>query len=292
MIEENLIEHLRASEELTRHMAKYADIPAIFSQEAPADTDGAWDNQYPRVVFAIDTQGDVERGVAGTLLMDVMTEKEGELAPEDIEPIVRNLIDGYFFSNPQITIAAQWDTSRYFTEPTEKVIGVTMNFRLLEFPPQTTCDPDPIALLNEWTANELPKIIGIESVRVIGRDSLPSAWKPTDEQPAVFWRLGNISSSSLIPDTYSCIWQTAHVYGHIMAKTSATETIIERTINSSLAHAKRLIFEDLAPLMLDAIRHNPTNDPLRNGQIELDSTYGILNPQLNQGQRLGEILIK
>ena len=169
MIEAQVREHLICQKELEPFLATYADQMAIFNQEAPADTDAGWGStsQYGRVVFNVEMQDDPERKVSGTMVVDVYCE-DGVQIPEEIEPIIRELIDGYFFSNPAVTIAAQWSSSSYFSGPTEKVVGVTLTFKLLDFPMQITADPDPIALINEWTAKDLPAIIGTESVRVIG----------------------------------------------------------------------------------------------------------------------------
>ena len=63
-----------------------------------------------------------------------------------------------------------------------------------------------------------------------------------------------------------------------MAPDNATATKIVRVIENTLTIKKRLIFEDKAPLMVDRnIQVTPTNDPLRQGQISLEGTFGILN---------------
>lgn len=280
MIEQQLREHLLTGEALKPYMATYAGQMAIFNQEAPSDQDPNWGdrNQYGRIVFNLQMKDDPERGYSGTLDVDIMGNKDMAHIPEETEPILRDLIDGYFFSNDLCTIAASWNTSRYFTEPTEKIIGATLTFDLLAFPSQTTTYPDPIALINEWTATELPKKIGKETIRVIGRDDLPAAWKPTAEAPAIFWRLGNINKCSFIPDTYNASWQTAKLWGHIMSPDSDSANTITRIISHTLTTKKRLIFDDQSPLMVDQnIQIYPANDPQRTGQISIDATYGILN---------------
>ena len=59
MIEQALRNHLIAHPKLTDYLATYAKQPAVFSQEAPADTDPKWGPgpQYGRIVFAEDIQG-------------------------------------------------------------------------------------------------------------------------------------------------------------------------------------------------------------------------------------------
>ena len=280
MIEQQIREHMLTEKALQPYLATYAGQMAIFNQEAPADTDPNWEtkNQYGRVVFTMRMEDDPERNYSGTLAIDIICPKEQGYIPEETEPIIRNLIDGYFFSNSLVTIAAQWKTSAYFQEPTKKEAGATLSFALLAFPTQATTYPDPIELINKWSADELPKKIGKEKVMVIGRDNLPPAWKPTREAPAIFWRLGTINKCNFIPDTYNASWQTAKLWGHIMSPEINEANAIARTIANTLTIQKRLIFDDLSPLMIDrGIQLNLSSDPLRVGQISIDATYGILN---------------
>lgn len=293
MIEKALYKHLQSQDSLEPYLAIYNGKMAIFNQEAPSDTDPAWgqyedyeydededeeierESQYGRIVFALDLSDDTEREYSGTLAVDVLCE-EGIQFPEDLEPIVRPLIDGYFFNGDNITMAAKWNSSNYFTQPTEKVVGVTLTFGLLAFPKQTTIEPDPIRLINKWTKEELTKIIDKE-ITVIGHDTMRDAWKPIEDEPAIYWRLANTNKCSWIPDTYNCSWRTATVYGHIMAPDKNVCGIIARTIGSTLTLKKRLIFEDVSPLMVDRnIRINLNSDEFRVGQITIDATYGIL----------------
>lgn len=278
MIEAVLLKHLQShKDELGQHLATYGEQLAIFNQEAPADTAKGWGkgSQYGRIVYAVDLSEDPQRKYSGILAVDVMCEK-GKQFPEDIEPIIRTLIDGYFFSTKDITMAAQWSASNYFTEPTDKIIGVTLTFGLLAFTKQTTIAPDPIALFNKWTREELEKVLE-KTIHIIGYDNLEEAWKPTNEQPAIYWRMESIAPCGWIPDTYNCTWQTAIIAGHIMALDKDVNAIIARTIDNILTHKKRLIFDDMAPLMVDRnIRINLSADQLRVGQITIDATFGIL----------------
>lgn len=291
MIEKALFKHLQSQMDLEPFLATYNGKMAIFNQEAPADTDPGWGrdqdyeydedeeieevSQYGRIVFALDLSDDPERTFSGTLAVDVMCE-DGIQYPEDLEPIVRQMIDGYFFSENDLTMAAQWSASNYFTQPEQKVLGVTLTFGLLAFPKQTTIEPDPIRLINKWTKDELTGILDTE-ITVIGHDALKYAWKPTAEKPAIYWRLANTDKCNWIPDTYNCSWRTAVVFGHIIVPDKDVCAIIARTIANVLTLKKRLIFEDVSPLMVDRnIRINLGNDEFRTGQITIDATYGIL----------------
>lgn len=270
MIETLLCQHLQKNSELLIGLATYHGAIAVFNQEAPDDKDKGWGKtQYGRIVFAVDLTDDPERQISGVLAVDVYCEN-GQQLPEEFEPVVRNLIDGYFFAATEATIAAQWRSSNYFTEAGEKVIGVTLTFDLLAFPIQETMDVDPIPLLNEWSSGEL------SDVKVINYSKTDSVWKPTDEKPAIYWRITSIDPCNYLPETYHCIWQTAEVQCNIFAESKEVMIRIARYISNLLSMKKRLIFKDDSPFMIDRVRINTTSDSMTIGQLTLNGTYGIL----------------
>lgn len=272
MIEESLLNHLTAQPELAELLAAYAGKPAVFSQEAPADADALWGQgpQYGRVVFAVDIQGDPERTIGGTLVVDIMCKKD-EQFPEDIEPVIRQLIHGYFFSSGTFTVAAQWKTSDYFTQANDNVTGCTVSFELLAFPILTTDTPDVIARFNEWSS-------AYEGLHVINHDELPAtAWKPTSSESAVYWRLVDESPANWIKDSFSTIWRTATVRGHIFSEDIATATTVGKRLLTGLYQAKRLMKAEEVPVMVH--RNNSLNgsaDALRTGQLTVEATYGVI----------------
>lgn len=274
MIEKALCEHLKAQSEHASYLATYNNEPAIFNQEAPSDTDELWNKgpQYGRIVFAVDLQGDAERTMGGTLAVDIMCKEDGEYAPEDIEPILRSMIHGYFFSNGTFTVAAQWKNSSYFTQPPDKVIGCTLTFDLLGFPILTTTNPDVIERLNKWTSDTFPNI------HVINHDVLPSsAWKPSAGESAVYWRLVTDTPAGWIPDTFQTSWRIAHVKGHVFSADNATALQVSRDITIHMQIVKRILKQGESPLMVNR-RNNVDNaaDPLRTGQVTAEITYGII----------------
>lgn len=275
MIEEALLKHLKAQIELSECLTTYCGEPAIFSQEAPADTDSGWAGgpQYGRIVFAEDLQGDPERTMGGILAVDILlSESEDEACfPEDIEPIIRKLIHGYFFSNGTFTVAAQWKNSSYFTQQTDRVNGCTVTFDLLAFPVLTTSGLDVVARLNEWTA-------GMSGVYVINYTELPdTAWKPSGAERAVYWRRVNDRPAGWIPDTYQTIWRTATIRGHIFAEDIASSSDLAQMLITRLYAIKRLRKDGTSPIMVN--RRNTQDDgadPLRTGQVTVEATYGVI----------------
>lgn len=271
MIEQSLYQHLQEQDVLRPFLAKYASKMAIFNQEAPADSDSLWSDgpQYGRIVFSVDLQGDPERTMGGMLTVDILC-KEDDQFPEEIEPVLRPLIHGYFFCRDKFVAAAQWKNTSYFTEPTKNVTGCTVTFDLLAFPIITTSTPDVVARLNEWTAR-------FPNVYVINYAPLPTpAWKPSGGEAAVYWRRVSVKSAGWIPDTYQTIWRTATIRGHIFADPAEISTLSEKILIGLYA-AKRLLKDEEAPIMVN--RTNTTNDgadPLRTGQLTVEATYGVV----------------
>lgn len=272
MIEEALYEHLIAQSDLTQYLTTYKGIPAVFNQEAPADTDALWGDgpQYGRIVFSEDIQGDPERIMGGTLMVDIMC-KENLQFPEVIEPIVRELIHGWFFSNGTFTAEAQWKSTASFTEPTDKVVGCTLVFDLLAFPLMSTGSPDVIERINEWTG-------AIEGLHVINYTALPSnAWKPTGTDSAVYWRLVNDAPAVWIPDTFQTIWRTSTIRCHIFSKDHPTADTVARNLITQLYTVKRLQKPGESQIMVNQRNTvDPGADPLKTGQVTVEATYGII----------------
>ena len=271
MIEQALLNHLSAQTELTDFLAIYADEPAVFSQEAPADVDDGWASgpQYGRIVFSVDIQGDPARTLGGILVVDILCKKDVQF-PEDIEPIVRRLIHGYFFSNGSFVVAAQWKNSTLFNEAVNEVNGCTVVFELLAFPVLTTDGLNVISRLNEWTSQ-------IAGIYVINHDELPApVWKPGPGESAVYWRCLRVVPASKIRDRYATIWRTATIKGHIFSEDLATATAVSEDIIFRLYADKRLLKPGEAPIMVDD-RNTLDNgaDPLKTGQLTVEATYGI-----------------
>ncbi|MGN0999692.1 MAG: hypothetical protein ACI4PO_09090 [Faecousia sp.] len=277
MIEQALYEHLQAQEALKPYLATYGDKMAIFNQEAPADTDAGWapGPQYGRIVFFVNLHGDPARTMGGTLTVDILC-KEDEQYPEEIEPILRDIIHGYLFSNHTFVVSAQWKQSAPFTEPTNKVTGCTVTFDLLAFPVSNYA-PNVIAQFNEWCS-------GIENIYVINHDQLPAAaWKPCNGETAVYWRAAKEEPCRWIPTTHSTVWMSATVKGYIFSETPAKAAEVANDLKIRLYAVKRLQKDGVllrageSPIMVN--RSNIVDngaDPLRVGQLTVEATYGII----------------
>lgn len=277
MIEQALYEHLQEQDSLLPYLADYGGKMAIFNQEAPSDKDEAWGEgpQYGRIVFAVDLQGDPERTMGGRLALDILCQ-ENEQFPEEIEPIIRSLIHGYFFCRKKFVVSAQWKDSLPFNEATNRLTGCRVTFDLLAFPISTYA-PHIITQFNEWSSS-------FENLHVINRDPLPTAvWKPSDGQSAVYWRVAKEERCSWIPSTFSTVWMAATVRGYIFSETPAVAAEVSNRLKIQLYADKRLkkdgqlLRAGESPIMVNSkIIVDNGADPLKVGQMTVEATYGVI----------------
>ena len=277
MIEQALYQHLQEQDSLRPFLAEYSSKMAIFNQCAPSDQDDAWGEgtQYGRIVFTVDLSGDPERTMGGRLALDILCQ-DGEQFPEEIEPILRPLIHGYFFCKEKFVVSAQWKDTKPFTEPANHISGCTVIFDLLAFPVSNYA-PNVVNQFNEWSSS-------FENLHVINRDPLPvAAWKPCDGQSAVYWRIAREEQCRVIPTTFSTVWMTATVKGYIFSETPAEAAEVANRLKLRLYADKRLKKDGVilrageSPVMVDRnVTVDNGADPLRVGQMTVEATYGTV----------------
>ena len=254
-------------------LASFDGAPAIFFGPCPEDADRGWGDrrQYPRISYGLDLRGDPERQTAGTLFCDVWCTEDGP-APEDIEPILRRVLCGVIMAptgdNP---CSFSWQASQTFQSnrdtKTDKVIGVTVTFDMIAFPEQITSDPDPVLAMMKYIRDEYPEIT------VIGQNTLPNFTEPSEEHPAVYFRL---DSYEVGRETFTVAWLDGVVMCHLFAPGASARQRWIRAITDDLACRGEVIMLDTSPMFLRRIAADNTLDPLSAGQIRLGATWGIL----------------
>lgn len=273
MIEDIIYNHLSKNQKLSMFLASYGDKPAVFNEKAPDDLDECWnsENQYPRLIFELNMQDDPARKISGHLLIDFYYDDDSGFTREDIEPIIRSAVDGYFFSDDTDTIAAQWQqTDSFVTSGKDsRIVGLTLTYSIIAFPPQTTTDPDPVKALNDYIKNLY------EDCVVIGQDNLKSTWKPTDKTPAVYCQLTLLEPGS-IKGGYHVTWFDPTIQIHIIAPANTTRSVIAKTISEDLQEKTRIILPDNSPFMIQTIKVNNGADYFKVGQLSVRGTYGVL----------------
>lgn len=282
MVEEKIYDYLSSNQLITPFVTTYGGRPAVFLQEAPADTDAGWADggQYGRIIFGVDFAGDPERAVTASLWVDVYTQKDGP-APEDIAPVIANVLDNRFFADGAEVIALSWNATNGFKETrNDKLIyGVTLTFDVLYFPIQQTVPPDPVMAINMWTKERL------NSALVIGLDDLPDSWTPK-ENPTVYWRVSALKPGTLYPSTYHCTWHDVDLTGHFMIDDTSTRLSVCKTLVDELSTYDTVPLDDGSPMFVLRIVYTAAADAIKVGQITVTASYGTLRkypeaPMLN-----------
>lgn len=280
-LEELLYTAITTNATIAAKMAKYSGKVAFFEIQAPADTDSAWGaKQYPRADFTIDRIGDPERQTQGALVINILTTSSAPDAPEEIAAHYMAQLDGaVFHPDNEPVIAFQWARMEPFEENRQRngdqdiIIGVSILFDVLAFPAQETTEPDPIKALNNWTKGKFA------SIQVD-----PATWAPTDQNPAIYWRISNLQ---LVQAYQAHSTFDATIAGHLMAKTTNARLSWLKRIIEALAHDTYILMTDGSPMMIQGtLAADSQGDPIRTGQIRLTMRFGVLPPPGQEYQEL------
>jgi len=275
-------EQLSADAQLGGMLTAYDGRPAVFYQKAPSDSAPSWGKpRYPRVDFNVDMRRDPERRTAGTMTFNIWCSTEcPELGDQDpdraIEARLVELVSGTFYTgSDRVSVCAEWERSDEFSLENSQqnasmpeIYGLSVTFELMEFPEQITTSPDPVQGLNEWTKRHFGRMTAIAC------DEMPPVWKPTDLNPAIYWRFEGTAGTDR--QSYAVTWFTGTFAAHVLAESVTqrnkwTKAIIERAQADG-----EVILPDESPMFINRIivRHNA--DPLREGQLALTGQYGVL----------------
>jgi hypothetical protein len=149
-----------------------------------------------------------------------------------------------------------------------EVIGIMLTFDLLEFPEQMTVEPDPVQGLNNWTKANFP------GMSVINFDGLPPVWKPSDENPAIYWRFEGTAANDR--QSYAVNWYTGQFAAHVITGEVTQRNRWTKAVIEKIQIDGEVLLADGSPMFAKqiAVRHNA--DPLREGQLLLTGQYGVL----------------
>ncbi len=275
-------EQLSADTQLGGMLAAYKGRPAVFYQKTPGDTRSGWENpRYPRLDYNVDMHHDPERKTAGTITFNIWCSTEcPEIGNQDpdkaIETRLMELVSGTFYTGRnRATVCAEWERSDEFNFEDNKnnstipeIYGLIVTFELMEFPEQINTSPDPVQGLNQWTKRNFPKMTAI------AYDEMPPIWKPTDENPAIYWRFEGTESTNR--QSFSVKWFTGTFAAHVLTESVTERNKWTKAIIEKAQADGEIILPDTSPMFINRItvRHNA--DPLREGQLSLTGQYGEL----------------
>lgn len=277
-----LKDQVRGDPDIAGMLTRYNGSPAFFYQKSPQDTDAGWTKPcFPRVDYNVDMRYDPERKVSGAMTVNIWCTAESAAMPEDIERRLIELINGTFYTNRQsATLCAVWNRSDAFAyempanvggNTAPEVIGITLTFDLLEFPEQLTTDPDPVQGLNLWVRDNFP------GMNVINLDNTLPVWKPTDENPAIYWRFEGTATGD--QQSYAVTWYNGTFAAHVIAQSVTERNRWTKAIIERLQRDGEVLLADSSPMFAKRIEIRHNADPLREGQLLLLGQYGVLEQQ-------------
>ncbi len=269
-LNELVYSRLSSSERLCTLLAEYYDGPAIFNTEFPPDQSEGWkgNTQYPRLLYRISMQANTERSSSGTIRVTVYGKKDPTVI-EEIEDIIRERLTNVLMKpDGEAPFCVAWFNTEPFSIADMAVYGKDMAFDIIEYPDQTTTDPDPVMALNAYIKKLFPEYV------VIGLDELQEITNPA-ETPVFFCRLSSIASADGTSRN-TVVWFQAQVSIHVLCSDQGTRMRITGGLNQRLAVDTEVTMLDDSPMEIRALRVNARSDYLREGQLTVTGYYGCL----------------
>ena len=232
----------------------------IFYQKVPYDSDAA--QNYPLIILNAERFTDAIHGVSGTLTVEIITSQQ-TIAPEVIERLVRQSLEGVFFNGDEIFLL-KWQKSEPFSEPAAErlalIVGVEMTFEIREFPNAETSTPDAVQALNDWA-----------EVFVITRSPFEEFFIPTAELPAIYFET---QQTKMTEQTHSVVWLESIVKAHLFAPTVSARRKWLTVLSGELATIKSVRLRDDTPCRVTDVEVDYSANEL-DGQLKVTCAYGL-----------------
>jgi hypothetical protein len=278
ILEELIRRRFLDSEKLTKHLAVFGELPAVFSPEAPGGNQEGWggNTQYPQIVYNYDLQANEERHSAGALSVILLCQNTTDVAPEDIEPEIRACLRDVILKPEGGTpYCFAWARTDGFSVDENKgnaksaymTIGCEIRFDILEYPSQETTDPDPIVAMNKYLKGLYPECI------VMGYDNMEEITEATKERPVIYSRLLSVDKAE---ETNTVAWMDGRIAVHILCPDSEVRLKMASAITNALSLDGEVIMLDYSPMFIKRLQANYKSDYLKDGQISLTGHYGLL----------------
>lgn len=278
-LEELVYKRFSGYKGLTRYLAKYAGEPAVFSPEAPDDSQEGWGGktQYPKAVYSFDLQADGERKSAGTLMVSLLCQNTFGVMPEQMEAEVKACLRDVVLkpagSSPYCFAWARTDAFTMAEKKQDLVLGSEIRFDILEYPPQETSDPDPVMAMNKYIKELYPECM------VMGYDRMEETTEVLKERPVVYCRLISVEKAE---ETNTAAWMDGKLAVHILCPDSGTRMKLAAGIANKMSLDGEVIMLDQSPMFLQGLRADYQSDYLKSGQIFVAGRYGLLRYKAEQ----------
>lgn len=269
---------LETQEQIRENLASYLGEPAVFQLKAPQDHDPGWDaGQFPRMDYTLDLQANPERKTSGLLAVNLWYDDGCPCQAQILEPAARDALDGVFLRpDGNCLYSLAWIRTDAFEardaqESAKLICGLSLQFDVYAFPYQ---DKDgPAGCLNSWTQDKLADL------KIITVDHLPdSIWKPAGEEAAIYWRVSELAPDASMTryGTWSVTWMQSILQGHVFTQSRRTLYALIRRLSEQLVPYAQIPMPDGSPFLIRRLQANSSWDALRQGQIALTGSYGIL----------------
>lgn len=272
-LEELIYRQFVCSGELTRHLATFAKLPAVFSPEAPDDGQEGWggQTQYPQIVFNFDMQANEERKSVGTLSVDLLCQNTADVSPETIEPEVRSCLrDVLLKPEGDSLYAFTWARTDSFSMQEKKhdlVIGSEIRFDIHEYVHQVTTDPDPIAAVDQYIKKLYPDCV------VAGLDRMGDVTRASVAAPVVYNALTSVERGR---ETNTVVWMDGKIAVHILCPDSSVRMKMAADLANQMSLDGEIILLDHSPMTIRRLQVDHQSDYLKDGQIFMTVNYGLL----------------
>lgn len=273
ILEELLHKRFADSGNLTKHLALFNGAPAVFSPESPDEEQEGWggNTQYPQVIYNFDLQANEERHSAGTLSVSLLCQNTTELAPETIEPLVKDCLRDVILKPAEGTpYCFAWARTDAFTIDEKKgsvTIGSEIRFDILEYPSWETSDPDPVMAVNQYVKELYPECL------IMGYDRMEEITEATAGRPVIYCRL---VSADKVEETNTVAWMDGRIAVHVLCPEDETRVKMAASIANCLSLDGEMPMLDHSPMFIKRLQANYKSDYLKDGQIFVTGHYGLL----------------
>lgn len=265
---ETLIDQrLSSTPELIALLASYAGQPAVLLSPMPADVAAEWSaDQYPRVEWSVARTVLPERALEGSVLFDAFVRGDDQgSALEAVERALQVALDGTMYHPDEPPGAPvqglRWARSDDLGTDEPLVFGRRVQFSLFGFPSQEVAQPDAIAALNAATEVQFGLNIQVD----------PQSWGPSDDIPAIYWRLASLTETSV--HTWGVMLE-AVIRGHLLAPLPEDRNLYVQSVRAWLSGRAPIRLGDGSPLRMWGVGEERMADPQREGQIAVTARFG------------------
>lgn len=274
-LEELIYTRLTENEQLMESLAKYMDMPAVFLQKCPDDTEDGWNGiQYPRADYLVDMTADPERHSSGVVTVNVYSNDTGK-PPEEVAPDVRKSLCNIVIQADDRAYCIAWERTELFEmnsataqNPNTLVNGCALTFLLIAFPRQETKMPDPAIAMQEFLKEWEPDAL------IIGKDHIETVYEPSDNRPAFYVRVSGHKNNR---STYALRWIDCMISIHVIAPTPESRSAWCRYLADTLHMRGEVTMLDGAPMLVMDLAVDNAAEYLTIGQIAIKAQYALEN---------------